>query len=179
MRRFVLAVGALAVALACGLPGSDLGEGSIPQGIPVEIASLELDAETRSPVLLLREIDGDRELPIWIGEFEAQSIAMEIHGIEPVRPNPHDMAREIVARSGGRVDRVVVNDLRDGVFYARIVVVSESGAQDIDARPSDAIALAVRAGAPIQVRASVFERAGRTRGFDSPPTDRQVPSRSL
>ncbi len=175
MTRLCSVALALGLALACGAPGGD----PTLQGIPVEIAGIELDAETQSPVLRLREIGGQRELPIWIGEYEARSIAMEIQGIEPVRPNPHDMAREIVARSGGHVERVVVNDLRDGVFYARIIVVSESGAHDIDARPSDAIALAVRAGAPIQVHPSVFERAGRTPARDSPLDDRQVPSRSL
>ena len=162
-------------ALACGAPGA----GSNGTAIPVEIASLELDEETRSPILLLRETGGDRELPIWIGEFEAHSIAMQIRGIEPVRPNPHDMARELVARSGGRVERVIVNDLRDGVFYARVVLVTSEGTQEIDARPSDAIALAVRTGAKVFVEASVFERAGQTRGLDAPPSDRQVPSRTL
>ena len=179
--RLALALPLLTCALACGAPGAGSGhsDDSGDSAVPVEIAGLELDEGTRSPILLLRETGGERELPIWIGEFEAHSIAVQLRGIEPMRPNPHDMARELVARSGGRVERVIVNDLRDGVFYARVIVATESGTHEIDARPSDAIALAVRTGAGVFVEASVFERAGRTPGFDAPPGDRQVPSRTL
>lgn len=169
-----LAAFALALIAAC-----DAATAPAEGAIAVEIASLERDLEMQSPVLVLRETHGHRELPIWIGEPEARSIAMALHGIEPVRPNAHDLSQALLDGSGGRVLRVVVNDLRDGIFYAQIVVATDAGTHEIDARPSDAVALAVRTGAPIEVHVSVLERAAKTPGLDAPRDDRQVPSRSL
>ncbi len=105
--------------------------------------------------LLLKEIDGERQLPIIIGQFEAQSIALEMEGIKPPRPLTHDLIKNIIDALGLEVTDVVINDLREGTFYATITV----DGQQIDSRPSDAIALAVRCGIPIYVTEKVMQEA--------------------
>lgn len=106
--------------------------------------------------LILREIHGQRRLPIMIGQFEAHSIALEMQGIKPPRPLTHDLLKNVIDSLGGDVRDVVINELKDGTFYARINIDS----QEIDSRPSDAIALAVRLGVPIYVSEEVLEEAG-------------------
>lgn len=106
--------------------------------------------------LILREIHGHRRLPIMIGQFEAHSIALEMQGIKPPRPLTHDLLKNVIDSLGGDVRDVVINELKDGTFYARINIDS----QEIDSRPSDAIALAVRLGVPIYVSEKVLEEAG-------------------
>ncbi|MBM4169221.1 MAG: hypothetical protein FJ215_08710 [Ignavibacteria bacterium] len=106
--------------------------------------------------LILKETDGQRRLPIIIGQFEAHSIALEMEGIKPPRPLTHDLLKSIIDSLGGDVRDVCINDLREGTFYARINIDS----QEIDSRPSDAIALAVRFGVPIFVAEEVLEEAG-------------------
>jgi len=105
--------------------------------------------------LLLKEIDGERQLPIIIGQFEAQSIALEMEGIKPPRPLTHDLIKNIIDALGLEITDVVINDLREGTFYATITV----DGQQIDSRPSDAIALAVRCGIPIYVSEKVMREA--------------------
>jgi len=106
--------------------------------------------------LILKEVQGDRRLPIIIGAFEAQSIALELEGIRPPRPLTHDLIKNIIDSMGAGLNDVYINDLRDGTFYARV---SFDG-QEVDSRPSDAIALAVRYGAPIYVAEKVMTEAG-------------------
>lgn len=106
--------------------------------------------------LILKEINGPRRLPIVIGAFEAQSIALEIENIKPPRPLTHDLMKNLIDALGGDLIDVTINDLRDGTFYARLNL----DTQEIDSRPSDAIALAVRFGAPIYVAEKVMEEAG-------------------
>lgn len=105
--------------------------------------------------LILKEVNGLRRLPIIIGAFEAQSIALEIEGIKPPRPLTHDLIKSIIDTLGVALTDVFINELRDGTFYARLNVDS----QEIDSRPSDAIALAVRYGVPIFVSDKVMEEA--------------------
>lgn len=105
--------------------------------------------------LILKEVNGPRRLPIIIGAFEAQSIALEMEGIKPPRPLTHDLIKNIIDSMGTTVQDVFINELRDGTFYARISFDS----QEIDSRPSDAIALAVRCGVPIFVADKVMEEA--------------------
>jgi len=105
--------------------------------------------------LILKEIGGNRRLPIIIGAFEAQSIALEMEGIKPPRPLTHDLMKNIIDTFGTALSEILINDLRDGTFYARISLDS----QEIDSRPSDAIALAVRYGVPIYVADKVMEEA--------------------
>jgi hypothetical protein len=105
--------------------------------------------------LILREVDGNRRLPIIIGQAEAQSIALEMEGIKPPRPLTHDLMKNIITAFGSELTDVVIDDLRDGTFYAKLSIDS----QLIDSRPSDAIALAVRYGAQIFVASTVMEEA--------------------
>ncbi|GBD88922.1 UvrB/uvrC motif protein [bacterium BMS3Abin03] len=109
--------------------------------------------------ILLREIAGSRRLPIIIGAFEAQAIALEIEGIKPPRPLTHDLLKRVADNLGATVVEVIVDELKENTFYAKIILEVSGLTQDIDARPSDAIALAVRAEAPIYVAESVMEAA--------------------
>lgn len=109
--------------------------------------------------ILLKEIDGNRRLPIIIGQFEAQAIALEMEGIKPPRPLTHDLLKSVIDNLGGTVIEIVVNELRENTFYAKIVLDLSGLTNEIDARPSDAIALAVRADAPIYVAESVMQAA--------------------
>ena len=105
--------------------------------------------------LILRELNGNRRLPIIIGASEAQSIALEMEGIKPPRPLTHDLMKNIIAAFGGELNDIVIDDLRDGTFYAKL----NSDDRMIDSRPSDAIALAVRYGVQIYVAANVMDEA--------------------
>ncbi len=109
--------------------------------------------------ILLKEIEGVRRLPIIIGAFEAQAIALEMEGIKPPRPLTHDLLKQLVDNLGASVIEVVVNELKDNTFYAKIVLEVSGLTNEIDARPSDAIALAVRTYAPIYVNEAVMEAA--------------------
>lgn len=106
--------------------------------------------------LILKEVNGPRRLPIIIGAFEAQSIALEMEGIKPPRPLTHDLMKSIIDTLGGALNDVTINDLREGTFYARLSM----EAREVDSRPSDAIALAVRYGVPIFVMDKVMDEAG-------------------
>ncbi len=110
--------------------------------------------------LLLKEVNGNRQLPIIIGAFEASSIAMEMEGVKPPRPLTHDLIRNIIENLSLTIIDVSINELRDGTFYAKISIENLSQIIEIDSRPSDAIALAVRFGSPIYVSEDVFDDAG-------------------
>ncbi len=115
--------------------------------------------------LILTEATGSRRLPIIIGNFEAQAIALELENIKPPRPMTHDLLKNLVVNFNGKVDHILINDLTDGTFYAKIVVDRGNELFEIDARPSDAIALAVRFGSQIFVNEEVLREAGiRTEG---------------
>lgn len=109
--------------------------------------------------LLLRETYGKRRLPIIIGQFEAQAIALELEGIAPPRPLTHDLLKTLVDNLGATVTEILIDELRDNTFYSKIIIDVSSLANSIDARPSDAIALAVRTAAPIFVSESVMNLA--------------------
>jgi hypothetical protein len=113
--------------------------------------------EHNLPVVVLEEQDGPRLLPIWIGTAEARSIAAEMEQKPAPRPNTHDLAKRIIQGLDGEIVRVVVSDLRNGTYFATIVMLSRGETVDIDARPSDAIAIALRVDAPIFVRASLLD----------------------
>jgi bifunctional DNase/RNase len=124
--------------------------------IQVDILGLSTSpASGGAYALILREMGGNRRLPIIIGAFEAQSIALEMEGIKPPRPLTHDLMKTIIDRMGVSLSEVIVHELRDGTFYAKISLDS----QEIDSRPSDAIALAVRYSVPIYVSEKVMEEA--------------------
>jgi bifunctional DNase/RNase len=124
--------------------------------VQVDILGLSTNpASGGAYALILREVDGNRRLPIIIGAAEAQSIALEMEGIKPPRPLTHDLMKNIIGAFGGELTDIVIDELRDGTFYAKLNIHS----QHIDSRPSDAIALAVRYGAQIYVSTSVMDEA--------------------
>ena len=124
------------------------------------VESVRVHMLSSQHVVILREADHERYLPIWIGSWEAQSIAMKLQGVEAERPLTHDLLTSILDDLGVSVRRIVVSDLADETYRARIVLVSGGDDFEIDARPSDAIALAVRVAAPIFATEAVLDRAG-------------------
>jgi len=116
--------------------------------------------------LILKEVNGNRRLPIIIGAFEAQSIALEMEGVKPPRPLTHDLIKSILDSLGSELAEITISELKDGTFYAKLSLDS----QEIDARPSDAIALAVRYGAPIFVSEKVMEEAAFLPENEEPET---------
>ncbi len=128
--------------------------------IETVVESIRVSLVTQHRVVILKEVDGERHLPIWIGSYEAEAIAMELQGVTASRPLPYDLMRSIIDDMGGTVVRITVTDLSDDVFYARIVLQQSGRELEIDSRPSDAIALAVRAKVPILVDDSVMDKAG-------------------
>lgn len=127
--------------------------------IEVTIDSVRVSLMSQHRVVVLKEVDGDRYLPIWIGPFEADAITIELQGVEVARPLTHDLLKSVVSLMGGEVLRVVINDLNNDTFYARIVLEVEGDEMEVDSRPSDAIALAVRCSAPVLVADHVMDRA--------------------
>ncbi len=109
--------------------------------------------------ILLKEVNGNRRLPIIIGAFEAQAIALELEGIKPPRPLTHDLFKQVIDNLGAAIIEVIIDELRENTFYAKILLEISGLTNEIDGRPSDAIALAVRAQAPIFVAESVMESA--------------------
>jgi uncharacterized protein len=124
------------------------------------VESISINLVTRNRVVLLKEVNGTRHLPIWIGDFEAHAIAMELQSAPSPRPMPYDLIKTIVADLDGVIERVVVNDLAHDVFFAKIVITASGRTIEIDSRPSDAIAVAVRVKCPILVADLVMDRAG-------------------
>ena len=128
--------------------------------ITTVVAGIGLSPVVPYPVVLLKEVQGDRHLPISIGDYEAQAIALGLQPVSLPRPLPYDLMLAIIGDLGGAVDRVLVAALAEGVFYARIVIRLADRSLEIDARPSDAIALAVRSRVPILVDEAVMAEAG-------------------
>lgn len=118
--------------------------------------------------LILNEVDGNRRLPIIIGTFEAQAIALELEHIKPPRPMTHDLLKNMIENFGTNVEQVFINDLSEGTFFAKILYENNGQQMEQDARPSDAIALAVRFGASIFVDGEVLEEAGIVSEGDEP-----------
>jgi hypothetical protein len=127
--------------------------------IEMNIKGLMVDPVTNLPIVILKDRDGERVLSIWVGVFEANAIAHQIENVSPQRPMTHDLLRNLIVDLGGVVDRVVVSDLRDATFFATICLTVKGESITVDARPSDAIALALRAKAPILVESAVVEAA--------------------
>ena len=127
------------------------------ESIRVTVAAVAMDPDTNTPLVLLKEDGGDRILPILIGLMEAYAIASELEKRKPPRPMTHDLLRDIIMALGASVEKVEVVDLRENTFYAIITLKSGSERRELDSRPSDAIALALRCGASIWVRKRVFD----------------------
>jgi uncharacterized protein len=138
--------------------------------IEMSIKGLMVDPITNMPIVILKDKEGDRVLPIWVGIFEANAIALQIENIATPRPMTHDLLRNIITDLEGRVDRVVVSDLKENTFYAIVHLTVRGERIAVDARPSDAIALALRTRAPILVEETVIENA-KTVDFASERAD--------
>ena len=128
--------------------------------IPVHIHSLGLDEQNNQPVLVLKEDGGLRVVPIWIGHPEAMAIMLAVQGVEPPRPLTHDLMMSIVSAAGYDVERVEINRVEKGTFFAALVLKSPERTLSVDARPSDSLALAVRAGCPVFVAEEVMRVSG-------------------
>ncbi len=127
--------------------------------IEMMIKGLMVDPATNTPIVVLRDKDDQRVLPIWVGIFEANAIALQVENIETPRPMTHDLLRNVIAGLNGTVQKVVVSDFQNTTFFALIYVLVGGELRAIDARPSDAIALALRTHAPIFVEESVIDSA--------------------
>ncbi len=130
--------------------------------IEVEIDSIRVSLMSEHRVIVLKALDDERYLPIWIGPFEAEAIAIRLKDVDVARPLTHDLLGNVIEELGGEVAYILVNALRNDTFYARIFVDLRGQRLSIDSRPSDAMALAVRIDAPIFVAEEVMEEAGIT-----------------
>jgi len=130
--------------------------------IEVEIDSIRVSLMSEHRVIVLKALEKELYLPIWIGPYEAEAIAIRLKNVDISRPLTHDLLNNVIGEMGGDISNIVVNDLRDDTFYALINVDVRGTKLEIDSRPSDAIALAVRAGVPIFVAEGVMERASIT-----------------
>ena len=133
------------------------------QGVPVirvEVYAVLYSLLSRHRIVLLKEAEGPRFLPIWIGQNESEAIAMRLQGATPPRPLTHDLLNMVITELGAEVEYIVVTDLNQGVFRADLALRRDGGRQLLDVRPSDAIALALRTQAPIYCEAAVLAEAG-------------------
>jgi uncharacterized protein len=133
--------------------------------MPIEmvVKGLALDPLTRTPIVILKDKDEKRVLPIWIGIFEANAIALELEKVVTPRPMTHDLIMSMTTGLSAKIAKIEINELKDNTYFARIYVEAGSGSIIIDSRPSDAIAIALRADAPIFVSNEVMEQ---TKSFD-------------
>ncbi len=129
--------------------------------VPVELSTIGLDGRTGTPIVVLRDPESGNVLPIWVGSAEAQAIALSLHGVIPPRPMTHDLMASLITNLRAEVDEVVVTDLRSNVYFGvvRLRVAGEKKIREVDSRPSDALALALRTGAPIRVARKIFATA--------------------
>jgi bifunctional DNase/RNase len=123
----------------------------------MRVVGVRVELPANQPILLLRETNGDRYLPIWIGSVEATAIALEQQGVKPARPLTHDLLKDVVGALGRRLEQVRITDLQEGTFYAELIF---DGGVMVSARPSDSVALALRVGVPIHAEESVLAEAG-------------------
>lgn len=117
----------------------------------MKVDKLGIDLLTHDPVVILKDLEGKRHLPILIGPFEATAIALALEGTQVPRPLSHDLMKSVIEALKARVDRIVIHDIQENTFFAKVVLESTVGPLEIDARPSDSIALALRTGSPIYV----------------------------
>jgi bifunctional DNase/RNase len=127
--------------------------------IEMSIKGLMIDPMTNMPIVILRDEDGQRTLPIWVGPVEANAIALQIENVAPPRPMTHDLLRNLLAGVGARLVRVIISDLKDGTFYAYLELALDGEIVFVDARPSDALALSIRTKVPVFVDTSVLDQA--------------------
>ncbi|MCH7645590.1 MAG: bifunctional nuclease family protein [Nitrospinae bacterium] len=127
--------------------------------LEMKVNGLAIDPSTNMPIVILKDLEEERALPIWVGIFEANAIALEMESVPTPRPMTHDLIKNILEETEATVLRIVVNDLKDNTFYAEIYLSLNGNEVAIDSRPSDAIALALRVDAPIFVAKKVLDEA--------------------
>jgi uncharacterized protein len=130
--------------------------------IEVTIDSIRVSLMSQHRVVILKDSESDRYLPIWIGACEADAITIELQGVEVARPFTHDLLKSSINQLGGKIKSVIINDLHNEVFYAQIILDVNGRRMEIDSRPSDALALAVRAKVPIYINETVMDKAAIT-----------------
>ena len=138
---------------------------------PMMISVLAVDSSTKSPIVILKEVDGERRLPIWIGILEASAIASELEGIKMSRPMTHDLLKDILELIDAKVNKVEVCDLKNNTYYALIHITHKGKEITVDARPSDALALSLRMNAPIFVSEEVINKS-RQIDLNAEPEDK-------
>ncbi len=127
--------------------------------VEMKVAGITVDPFSNSPIVILKEVDGTKALPIWIGVLEASAIAAELGNVKPPRPMTHDLIRDILSNLSVNVEKIEVNDLKDNTFYATIYLSIGSKTFAVDSRPSDAMALALRTGSRIFVSEEVIKES--------------------
>ena len=161
-------IAALLLVLGCGYDEPEPEATPTPTpGVPtvtptqtrMTVDSIRVSLVNQQQIVILKTEDSERFLPIWIGPFEAQAIAVKLHDLWLPRPMTHDLMSSVIADLGARVERIVVTDIADGTFYARVLLIADGKSLEVDSRPSDAIALALRVDAPIYVEDSVLDEA--------------------
>jgi bifunctional DNase/RNase len=130
--------------------------------VQVEIDSIRVSLMSQQRIVILKDKKSERFLTIWIGPCEADAITVELQNVEVARPLTHDLLKSVIGHMGGKIKHIIVSDLRDDIFFARIIVAVNGDDMEIDSRPSDAIALAVRAKVPIYVAETVMKKAANT-----------------
>jgi bifunctional DNase/RNase len=139
--------------------------------VEVKIRGLMMDPNSGTPIIILKDVNSEMMLPIWVGAYEANAIALEIEKIAPQRPTTHDLLRNLLLEMGATVSRIVITELRDNTFFAVIEMVKGGGERvSLDSRPSDAIALALRVDSPIYVNETVMSSSHAARSDEGDET---------
>lgn len=138
----------------------------------VTVAHLGVDKNTNSPVVILREREGTRMLPIWIGPAEASAIAMELEGVKAARPMTHDLLKQVIVGLGGELRRVLISAVRENTYFAELTIRRDDHVLQVDARPSDSIALALRLDAPIFASDGLLDPGADE--SEEPPTEPSI-----
>jgi len=128
--------------------------------IEVSIDSIRVSLMSQHRIVVLKEKDGERFLPIWIGPFEADAITLQLQGMDAPRPLTHDLLKSVLETLGGEVEHILISGLEKNTYFARIIIDADGDTVEVDSRPSDAIALAVRVSSPIFVAQEVMDSAG-------------------
>jgi len=138
--------------------------------VEVKVDGLALDMSTNAPVVILSPVNSKKVLPIWIGHAEAWAIAMELSDVDSKRPMTHDLLRTVIVALAGELEKVEITELKEQTFYARLLIKSNGETHTIDSRPSDSIALALKAGAPIYADENLFNLQDNREPEENPPT---------
>ncbi|MFT5194340.1 MAG: bifunctional DNase/RNase [Cellvibrionaceae bacterium] len=141
--------------------------------VEVVIDSIRISLISQHRIVMLRDVDGERQLAIWIGPCEAESITLELQDTEIARPMTHDLLKNVIETMNGKISHILINSLQDQVFYARLYIDIGGKLTDVDCRPSDAIAIAVRAKVPVFIEEDVMEAVGILPEPDLTDEDRQ------